>query len=349
MTWVPVYSISNRLLSSIRAIGEVIGEIKARCQSDTLMAAFAREAGALSAHASIATASNPLSLDEVKCLLRGKCTNLGEVEREVLNYYETRQTLFRSVRSGDFELTIDTWEWVLHSVCSGMTRPSSSCEAFHATAIAQQGKHNKLDSGNWFHDDEYVWIQSMELMRFIKRQIGTIDPIILAAIFQRQSALLQFGRYGDGKVIHLLTSTVLGQAGLDLFELISLERYYKHDRGRYSDAISPADDDRALDSSLDFSESLEYFAESILHEFHRVMRYLSKCAFNLKPVLEPNQRQIIDYMQRNGSISQREYSDISLRGRHALKADFENLLKLGLIESKGYGCGQYYVLSEAGC
>jgi predicted HTH transcriptional regulator len=62
--------------------------------------------------------------------------------------------------------------------------------------------------------------------------------------------------------------------------------------------------------------------------------------------LEPHHLKIIDYVERHGSISQREYGAISTRDIHALRLDFDDLVKLGLIESIGQGQGIYYVLTQ---
>jgi predicted HTH transcriptional regulator len=63
-----------------------------------------------------------------------------------------------------------------------------------------------------------------------------------------------------------------------------------------------------------------------------------------KARLEPHHLQILVYIQEHGSITQREYGDISARSLASRKLDFEKLLQLNLIEVKGLGRGTYYVL-----
>jgi Fic family protein len=320
MIQIPVYTISNRLLSTIRAIGEVCGKFNARPMTDTAMAELLLEAQTLSVHASAASAGHSLSLSEVRRMLQGDHTALSGIEREALSYYEIRQSLFRSVRGGSFDLNLDTLDWLLKRIRTG-----ARCQPFP-----------DVDDGR---------TRIAALMRFINRQMGKIDPVILAAIFHRQALLLAFNRDRSGKATHLLTSALLGKAGLDSFELLSIEHYYQLDTDRYLNALGITCDERRLDTGTNFTVWLEYFAEGVLHELHRVIRRFPKQGSD-RSVLQPHHQQIIDYVEKHGSISQREYCVISSRGFHTRKLDFENLVRLGLIESKGQGQGIYYVLTQ---
>jgi DeoR/GlpR family transcriptional regulator of sugar metabolism len=62
------------------------------------------------------------------------------------------------------------------------------------------------------------------------------------------------------------------------------------------------------------------------------------------PTLKPHQKNIIDYLQRNGRISPREFSLVTSRSVQEIRLDFDKLVTLGLIEPMGFGEGIYYVL-----
>jgi Fic family protein len=320
MIRVPVYNISNRLLSTVRAIGEACGEIKARPVTDTALAELLLEAQILSAHASAALAGHSLSLLEVRRRLQGDHTDLSGVERDALNYHKIRQALFRSVRSGSFELNLDTLDWLF-------------------TRTRVQAWRQPIP------DVEHARVRFGTLIRFVNRRIVSTDPVILSGIFHRQAVLLGLDRYDSGQAIHLLTSALLGKAGLDMFEFLSIEYYYRIFFDRYLNVIGNMHNESRIDINTDFTEWLEYFAEGILHELHRVTRSFPKQT-SIRPVLEPHLQRIIDHVERYGSISCQEFGAISLRGFQALTRDFDNLVRLGLIESKGQGQGIYYVLSQ---
>ena len=62
--------------------------------------------------------------------------------------------------------------------------------------------------------------------------------------------------------------------------------------------------------------------------------------------LEDHHRRLLDYISAHGSISQREYGQISNRSLAARKQDFQKLLALGMIERKGGGRSIFYVLLD---
>lgn len=61
------------------------------------------------------------------------------------------------------------------------------------------------------------------------------------------------------------------------------------------------------------------------------------------PRLELHHQQILNYIHERGSITQREYGDISDRSLAARKLDFEKLIRLKLIEANGVGRGTFSV------
>jgi Fic family protein len=140
----------------------------------------------------------------------------------------------------------------------------------------------------------------------------------------------------------LLTTAILGKTGLDLFEIFSFENYYNQNITRYFKAVGLEGDYYELKDSIDFTHWLEYFADGILDELWRICKTLP-AAVPVQPRLEPHHKQLLDYINEHGSITQREYGSISARSLAARKLDFEKLLSLDLIESKGTGRGTYYV------
>jgi Fic family protein len=181
-----------------------------------------------------------------------------------------------------------------------------------------------------------------DLFKFIGRNIGKIDPIILAGIFHRYCVIIQPFIDGNGRTTRLLTTAILGKAGLDLFEIFSFENYYNRNITRYFKAVGLEGNYYDLKDDIDFSDWLEYFADGILDELRRVTKALPEQS-EPKPRLEPHHRQILAYIEEYGSITQREYGQISSRSLASRKLDFDKLVKMSLIETKGTGRGTYYV------
>ena len=110
MIWIPEYTISNKLLLTIREIGGSLGELKSFHLTDQDLAKLALEARELSSYASTSIEGNPLPLTDVKRLLKTHKENVRDTEREVLNYNQALQSLYADVRSGKFKLDIKTLE-----------------------------------------------------------------------------------------------------------------------------------------------------------------------------------------------------------------------------------------------
>ena len=82
MNWTPKYTITNKLLITIREIGESLGELKSFHPSDQDLAELEIEARELSSYASTSIEGNPLPLTDVKRLLKTQKEYVRDTERE---------------------------------------------------------------------------------------------------------------------------------------------------------------------------------------------------------------------------------------------------------------------------
>jgi Fic family protein len=345
MNWIPKYTISDRLLLTIREIGESLGELKSFHLSDQDLAKLEIEARELSSYASTSIEGNPLPLTDVKRLLKTQKEHVRDTEREVLNYNKALQSLYADVRSGKFKLSIKTLEKIQGQVVHGLMDNPAHCGALRDAPVIIRNPQKIDDIVFIPPDSKDVRTLTKDLFKFIEESIGKIDPIILAGIFHRQCVIIHPFIDGNGRTTRLLTTAILGKAGLDLFEIFSFENYYNRNITRYFKAVGLEGDYYELKDDIDFSAWLEYFADGILDELRRVRKALPEQA-GTKPRLEPHHRQILDYIEQHGSITQREYGTISSRSLASRKLDFDKLLKLNLITAEGIGRGTYYVLTS---
>lgn len=342
MSWKPKYTISNQLLLTIREIGESLGEIKSFRLSDQELAKLELDARELSSYASTSIEGNPLPLTDVKRLLKKHKENIRDTEREVLNYNKALQSLYKDVRSGKLQLNVKMLETVQGQVVEGLMDNPVHCGALRKSPVIIRNPM-KIDEIVFIPpDSKDIRKLTSDLLKFIESNIGKIDPIILAGIFHRQCVIIHPFIDGNGRTTRLLTTAILGKAGLDLFEIFSFENYYNRNITRYFKAVGLEGDYYDLVNDIDFSEWLEYFADGILDELRRVRKALPEQSVT-KPRLEPHHRQILGYIEEHGSITQREYGGISSRSLASRKLDFDKLVKLNLIEVKGTGRGTYYV------
>ncbi|MEJ2693462.1 MAG: Fic family protein [Candidatus Thiodiazotropha sp.] len=345
MSWTPKYTISNKLLSTIREIGESLGELRSLHLSDQDLAKLEIEARELSSYASTSIEGNPLPLADVKRLLKTQKENVRDTEREVLNYNKALQSLYADVRSGRFMLSIKALEKIQGQVVHGLMDNPSHCGALRKAPVIIRNPR-KIDEIVFIPpDSKDVKKLTSDLLKFIESNIGKIDPIVLAGIFHRQCVIIHPFIDGNGRTTRLLTTAILGKAGLDLFEIFSFENYYNRNITRYFRAVGLEGDYYDLADDMDFSAWLEYFADGILDELRRMRKTLSEQA-GAKPRLEPHHKQILAYIEKHGSITQREYGTISSRSLASRKLDFDKLVKLNLIKAEGTGRGTYYVFAS---
>ncbi|WP_339864866.1 Fic family protein [Paremcibacter congregatus] len=342
MSWKPKYLISDRLLLTIREIGESLGEIKSFRLSGQDLARLELEARELSTFASTSIEGNPLPLTDVKRLLKTQKNTVRETEREVLNYNKALQFLYGEVRSGQLRLTIKTLERVQGKVVDGLMDNPAHCGSLRRAPVLIRNPRRSDEIVFIPPDSKDVRKLLSDLLLFIENNIGKIDPVILAGIFHRQYVIIHPFIDGNGRTTRLMTTAILGKTGLDLFEVFSFENYYNRNVTRYFKEVGLQGDYYDLAEEIDFSAWLEYFAEGILDELRRVRKTLPERTAD-KPRLEAHHHQILDYIEAKGSITQREYGGFSTRSLAARKIDFDKLVKLNLVEVRGVGRGTYYV------
>lgn len=345
MKWIPKYIISNKLLTTIREIGESLGELKSFHLSNQDLAELEIEASELSSYASTSIEGNPLPLTDVKRLLKTQKEHVRDTEQEVLNYNKALQSLYADVRSNKFNLNIKTLEKIQGQVVQGLMDNPAHCGVLRKAPVIIRNPRNIDEIVFIPPDSKDVKKLTSDLLTFIESNIGKIDSIILAGIFHRQCVIIHPFIDGNGRTTRLFTTAILGKAKLDLFEIFSFENYYNRNITRYFKAVGLEGDYYDLKDDIDFTAWLEYFADGILDELRRVRKTLPELSAAM-PRLEPHHRQILDYVKEHGSITQREYGTISSRSLASRKLDFDKLLKLELIKVEGTGRGTYYVLAS---
>ncbi len=92
--WKPNYQISHKVLQAIRAIGELLGGIKANSISEKHYSSLKYADRELSVFASTSIEGNPLALTEVRSLLKNHPINLRDTEKEIINYNKALEYVY---------------------------------------------------------------------------------------------------------------------------------------------------------------------------------------------------------------------------------------------------------------
>ena len=337
--WSPKYTIRNRLLRTIREIGETLGAINSQPISGQKLARLADDARALSSFASTSIEGNPLPLTDVKRLIKQAPGQIRDTEREVLNYNRALQWVQAKVGSGNFELSTKTLENIQGMVVKElMTNPFDIGHVRKDAVVIRDPR--VVDSIVFIPPDHGDLAKLCDgLFAFVQQNLNELDPVLLAGLFHKQMVIIHPFMDGNGRSTRLMTSAILGMAGLNFWSMFSFEAYYNRNVTRYFQMVGESGDYYDLKEKTDFSNWLEYFAEGILDELKRVQKSLPEKSFRLAPHIET----ILKFIDQHGSITQKEYGLISNRSLAARKKDFAKLIDLGLIRKEGGGRSVYYV------
>lgn len=107
MTFIPQYTITERLLANIKRINTLVNELNNRRFPHVILVEFEKTALAVSSFASTSIEGNPFPLTEVKRILKSALVHIRESEKEVLNYNQALQDLNRRLKEGNIRLSLD--------------------------------------------------------------------------------------------------------------------------------------------------------------------------------------------------------------------------------------------------
>lgn len=338
MPWSPKFTIRPRLLRITREIGETLGAIRSNDMSERGLEGLALEARMLSTFASTSIEGNPLPLTDVKRLLKEAPRQIRDTEREILNYNDALETIYAQVAGGKLKLTTRSFERIQGKVVTDLMENRSDIGKLRQKPVVIRDplKPDRIVFMPPDHGD--VPALCDELMAYIRKNPDELDPILLAGVFHKQAVIIHPFMDGNGRSTRLMTTAILGHEGLDIFPIFSFEAYYNRNVTRYFRMVGETGDYYDLKDQIDFTDWLEYFAEGILDELKRVQKTLPRTVQRL----EDHHRIILDFLDTNDTITQREYGKLSARSLAARKADFNYLLNLGLIERHGSGRSVWY-------
>ena len=185
-----------------------------------------------------------------------------------------------------------------------------------------------------------------DLLFYVKKNEGMIDPLILAGIFHKQFVIIHPFIDGNGRTARLATKMLLAKMGLDTFNLFSFENYYNKNVSKYFQEVGLVGNYYDISAQADFTSWLEYFTDGIIDELFRVSRELEKEDVSPEKELKEYHQKIISYIEKNGYIHDRDYAKLTERAKPTRNIDFRKLIALGIIERFGKGKATYYKLKK---
>jgi len=340
----PKYTITDLLLANITKINSLVSELNNRRFARLVLVEFERTAREVSAHTSTSIEGNPLSLTDVKRVLKSKAINIRDTEKEVVNYNRVLEMLNKLLKNDHLELSLKLLLEVHRQVTLELL-PSYDSGALRKRPVVvndpQTGKVVYLPP-----EVDKVPALITELINFINKNSRDINPLIMAGIFHKQMVIIHPFMDGNGRTTRLMTKVLLAKMGLDTFNLFSFENYYSQNVTKYFQTVGEYGDYNELVNNIDFTKWLEYFTGGIIDELLRVAKILPDKGNSPETQLEPHHLKILEYIKKNGFITQRDYAKMTDRAKPTRALDFVKLINLQLIKRKGNGRGAHYVFKE---
>jgi len=340
----PKYTISNRLLANIKRITSIIADLNNQVFSGVVFVELEKRAREISVFSSTSIEGNPLPLTDVKRILKTAPEHIRDSEKEVLNYNKVLIELNNLIKNEkqifDLTLILKIQETIttglIEDYCCGKLRQEP---VFVNNPKTRQTIYLPPEQSE-------VLLLLNELFKYIKNNKNIIDPLILAGIFHKQFVIIHPFIDGNGRTARAATKVLLAEMGLNTFNLFSFENYYNQNVTKYFEEVGVIGNYYDLKDSIDFTSWLEYFTDGIIDELLRVGKEL-----NLKSVIPDDElkdyhQKIINYIEKKGYISDRDYAKLTVRAKPTRNLDFRKLIKLDIIEKLGKGKATYYKLKK---
>ncbi len=331
----PRYVVSPALLGNIKDIALLVHELNKQVVPVVVLAEQQTEARSLSTFASTSIEGNPLSLTEVKRLLKSNPTQLRRSEREVINYNRTLTWLNESQAT---PLDVATLLRIHAGVMDGLLPEHQTGRFRQEPVLLHDPRTGDVAFLPPDHGDVPALVE--ELLAFVGDS-ADLDPVILGGLFHKQLVIIHPFMDGNGRTTRLATHHLLNGLGLRLAGLFSFENYYNQNVSRYFRQVGAFGNTYDVAAGLDFTPWLEYFAEGILDELRRVAKNLARHQ-TPETSLQPHHLALLAHIDAHGYITDGDYARLTERAKATRTLDFRRLMELGLIVRLGQGRSTHY-------
>jgi len=340
----PKFTITPKLLENIKKIGVIVADLNNRHFSKLTLVKLEKVAREISSHSSTSIEGNPLSLTDVKRIIKNQPENLRNSEKEVVNYNQALEILDRKLRGKSVKFNLELILKIQKIATKELISASNSGKLRQEPVFVNDPRTRKTI---YLPPDQQDVRKLMDdLMEFILKNRNQLDPLILAGVFHKQFVIIHPFIDGNGRTARLATKVLLADMGLNTFNLFSFENYYNQNVSKYFENVGIRGNYYELVDKIDFTTWLEYFTDGIIDELLRVKKLLNKESASPLTALKAHDQRIIDFINKKEFIADRDYAKLTNRAKPTRNKDFNRLIELGLIKRLGRGKATYYKLKD---
>ena len=341
----PRFSFTNEMVSDLTTISEARTMVQNARLVPRWEVTLRREALLKNAHHSTAIEGNPLSLEEVTALAKGrKVMATRKAKNEVLNYLSALDEVPSFANREPF--TSDDLLALHRTISIGTLDDPKDEGAFRRRqVVVANGATGEVVFTPPPTEKVPTLVDGL-LEWFGSDRAEELDPVIQAGVAHYRFVWIHPFADGNGRTARVLATLVLYRRGFDVKRFFALDDYYDQDRRGYYAAL------RAVDqSTLDLTGWLEYFTAGVALSISAVKNRIIGISKDVKALSEEGQiplsdRQmaIVEKMVDAGAITNREVRELFGISNRAALNELEKLMELGVVKKTGQGRSVRYVL-----
>jgi len=310
-SYVPPYTISNRMLELVSDISEKVGKISSHKELES-KPHLRRNNRIKSIHSSLKIEANSLSLSEVRDVINGHLV-LGDQKeiQEVKNAYEAYKKISEINPTSISELK------KIHGIMTYRT--------VNESGVFRQGEEGV------FSGDKCIFIAPPphmvsglmnDLISWMKRSEGVVHPLILSAVFHYEFVFIHPFADGNGRMARLWHTVILYR-WRNIFEYIPLESQIERFQTEYYDAIAQCHVNGNSDVFIEFMlDMIDQILDEVILQINKSNADTSEYVKRMLDVME------YDVPYTSNAIMEA----LGLKSKEALRKNYiKPAIELGLI------------------
>ena len=310
-SYVPPYTISNRMLELVSDISEKVGKISSHKELES-KPHLRRNNRIKSIHSSLKIEANSLSLSEVRDVINGHLV-LGDQKeiQEVKNAYEAYKKIPEINPTSISELK------KIHGIMTYRT--------VNESGVFRQGEEGV------FSGDKCIFIAPPphmvsglmnDLISWMKRSEGVVHPLILSAGFHYEFVFIHPFADGNGRMARLWHTVILYR-WRNIFEYIPLESQIERFQTEYYDAIAQCHVNGNSDVFIEFMlDMIDQILDEVILQINKSNADTSEYVKRMLDVME------YDVPYTSNAIMEA----LGLKSKEALRKNYiKPAIELGLI------------------
>lgn len=352
MAFKPQYTITDKILNNLTAITSAREVIEQAHLVPQWEVKFKRQAILHDTHSSTAIEGNKLTLKQVEDLADGKkIVATDKDKQEVLNYLEAMEHIPKLVKKYNIKVK-DLLR--MHNIVSKRTLENNADSGVFRNRQVFVGK--RIFDGTGFREIvEYMPPPVKDVPLLVEEFINwlnlektwELNPVVLAAIVHYEIARIHPFVDGNGRTARLFATLILFLSGFDSRRIFALDDFYDQDRKSYYGALKSVQQ-----GGGDLTRWVEYFSQGVAYSVNGVkeavlkLKGARKVSGDKQIALTSRQMKIVEYINSNGQITNRELRKILNISAQAVHKEIVKLVEFRVIKPEGKGRSLRYILVD---